>query len=126
VETLTETNASGDYIRNLKLGGGSSGPAIVQSSHDRMADFFHTLQGAEGTIRNWRARTRDSKITVVNALLRPEKSKDISTSEHEIAMRNWRLSLLGFLFMELIEPGGDPMVAQALLDSLRDEKVGKR
>ena len=113
----TSVNASGDYYRNLKLGTQESAPVVRQSSTDRLADFFYVLKGSEGTLRNWRTRTPKDRMIYLNAI---EKPKDPE------AEKLWRTEILGILFMELSEPGGDPMVAQAVIDSLRDAKVGKR
>ncbi len=118
-------NASGDYIRGLKFPA-STGPTPQRTgSRDRMEVFFHELHGAIGTLRNWRQMPQRERLDYVASL---EKSNLAAGTpeEREKNERFRRNALLGVLFRELYEPGGDLLVAQAAFDSFREPKAGRK
>lgn len=122
-------NASGDYIRNLKLGE-QKDPRLIQpitlGSTDRMADFFHALAGHEGTLRNWNTETTATKIAQLNVYERPEKGKDLTAEQYNRAFKAWHSFMCGVLFFEARAETPDRLVAQAAFDHLFPGKVGKR
>ncbi len=122
---LPDLDASGDFIRNLRFTPTGTSKQPPRGSGDTLEVFFHTLKGSEGTLRAWKTRPQPDKLAFIAAIERPDP-KRMSKAEVDDAEKFWRNTLLGVLFMELSQPGGDPLVAQAALDSLRPEKVGKR
>lgn len=119
------TNASGDFIRNLKFPqSGTSNPAVRQSG-DRLEAFYHRLKGAEGTLRTWTTRAQADKMTFIANLIRPDKGK-MNPAEFNEAFDFWRTAMLGCLDAELMQDTPDLLVAQAALDSFRLPKYGKR
>ena len=118
-------NASGDYIRGLKFPAKSGAAPQQAGSRDRMELFFHELQGAVGTLRNWRQMTQKDRLEFVASLSKYNLAGD-SKEEREASEKFRRSALVGVLFRELYEPGGDILVAQAAFDSFREPKTPRK
>lgn len=122
-------NASGDYIRNLQLGDRrppASPVPIYQGSTDRMADFFHTLMGVEGTLRNWNNDTSAGKIQKLEVFEKPVKTNNITEEDYKRLHKAWHAYQCGVIFMEALAQTPDRLVAQAAFDNLFPGKIGKR
>ena len=118
-------DASGEYIRGLKFPALSGTGPGVTGSRDRMEIFFHELQGAVGTLRNWRQMPQKDRLDFV-ASLSKNNGPDGTKEEREAQEKFRRNALLGVLFRELYEPGGDILVAQAAFDSFREPKTQRK
>jgi hypothetical protein len=123
--TSNEVNASGDFIRNLKLGQTQS-PVVKQGASDRMAEFFLLLKGSEGTVRNWAPQDQAAKLTYLNAYTPPEREKGISEEEFRDRQKAWVATMMGVIYMEVFSSKPDRLVAQAAFDYLFPGKIGKR
>lgn len=101
-------------------------PPMVQGSTDRMADFFHSLKGAEGTLRQWNTQDQPTKLAQISNYERPEKTKTTSEEEHRRDFKAWHTFMCGVVFMEALAQTPDRLVAQTAFDWLYPGKVGKR
>lgn len=128
-QTPVVVNASGDYIKNLVLGDARQGPPtapMFQGSTDRMADFFHALGWAEGSLRQWNLNSPTGKLEILNAYPKPEKGPGMTEEVHRAAVKQWHSYMCGVVFMEALSSTPDRLVAQAAFDYLYPGKVGKR